>query len=60
MVVDGVTEVGVGSAVDEADAVLSASGEGGFESRADDCSIVLGPGVCAVDQTVVALYIESD
>lgn len=57
MVIDGVAEVGIGSAVDEADAVLGASNKGSLKSRADDRSIILSPGVCAVYQAVVALYI---
>lgn len=55
VVVNGEAEVRVSSRVHETNAVALARLEGGLESRANDSAIVLGPGVCAVDQTVLRL-----
>lgn len=54
VVVDCEAEVSVSGTVDQAHAVASASDPVRLEARADNRTIVLGPGVGSVDQAVVA------
>lgn len=55
VVVDSEAEVRVSSAVHETNTVTLARLKAGLEPRSDDSVIILSPGVCAVDQTVVRL-----